>query len=67
MEDLLVKYLTTGDIPLQLKMNSEFITNETKSILNKCKDFIYKNGLVTKEEAKLLLKNFVNLDNTVVK
>lgn len=67
MEDLLVKYLTTGDIPLQLKMNSEFITNETKSILNKCKDFIYKNGPITKEEAKLLLKNFVNGQNVIIR
>jgi hypothetical protein len=42
---LLIKYLSTGDFPLELRMQSEIPTNLEKKI-SLCTEMLYNNGVL---------------------
>lgn len=54
MEELLVKYLVTGDRPLQFAMSN--LDKNLREKIKKCGDILYRNGPITEEEAKHVIK-----------
>ena len=44
--ELLIKYLSTGDFPLQFRMENE-LPLDLENKISKCKELLYSNGVIS--------------------
>lgn len=54
MEELLVQFLTTGDFPLEFRMQLD-LSSDIKDKIKKCSDLLKSKGVIS----KALAENFV--------
>lgn len=55
MEELFIQFLTTGNLPLEFRMQLD-LPNEIKDKIKKCSNFLKTNGVINKVLAEKFIK-----------